>query len=279
MLKLRVLTAIVLLAVLMTALFSRAPWPFALVTLAFVVAAGWEWGRLNGAAQPWSLALGAMVAFAGVVSWQLHWVEHAPAALWFAAALAWIFGGGHALRAGAQAWGRWPSPLRWFAGVAMLWIAWLALANARGFGLNFMLSVLCIVWMADIAAYAGGRALGRRKLAPSISPGKTWEGAASGLIGVWALAIVWTLVIDRLAAVDAPSFFSHVQGRFGWSGLFALSALVCALSVVGDLFESLVKRSAGVKDSSSLLPGHGGVLDRIDALLPTIPLALALRLV
>jgi phosphatidate cytidylyltransferase len=142
--------------------------------------------------------------------------------------------------------------------------------------INFVLSVLCIVWMADVSAYAAGRAFGKRKLAPSISPGKSWEGVYGGLVGVMVLALFWTLWVDRALPVDAPSFFSRVRSAFGWLGMFAASAMLSGLSVVGDLFESLVKRAAGAKDSSRLLPGHGGVLDRIDALMPVLPAAMAL---
>jgi phosphatidate cytidylyltransferase len=277
MLKIRIVTAVVLLAVLLPALFAPVAWPFALVTLAFVAAAAWEWGRLNSASQAISLGLAALVVAGGLIAWQAQWTQRAPAALWFVATVAWIAGGAHALRAGVAQWPRWPKSLRWCIGAAVLWLAWLAVANARAVGLNFLLSVLCTVWVADIAAYAGGRAFGRRKLARSISPGKSWEGAASGVAGVWALALGWIAAIDGGLGVDAPSLFAHLEGRYGWVALMVLLAGVCALSVVGDLFESLVKRSAGVKDASALLPGHGGVLDRIDALLPTVPLALALR--
>jgi phosphatidate cytidylyltransferase len=162
-------------------------------------------------------------------------------------------------------------------GLVLLWVGWLALSQARAVSVNFVLSVLCIVWVADIGAYAAGRSFGRRKLAPSISPGKTWEGVYGGLVGVALLGLVWTLWIDTALPVDGPSLFSHLRARFGWPGLLAGAAVLAALSVVGDLFESLVKRAAGAKDSSRLLPGHGGVLDRIDALLPVLPVALALR--
>ena len=149
-------------------------------------------------------------------------------------------------------------------------------SHARSAGINFLLSILCLVWVADIAAYFGGRRFGRRKLAPAISPGKSWEGVWSGMAGVLLLGGVWTRLVDTQPGVDSPSLYGLL-----WAGLglpLAVLALVflSAMSVVGDLLESLVKRAAGVKDSSRLLPGHGGVLDRIDALLPVFPLALAL---
>ena len=135
--------------------------------------------------------------------------------------------------------------------------------------------MLCVVWAADIAAYFGGRAFGKRKLAPSISPGKSWEGVYSGVAGVLLLALLW-MAGEAQWNLGSPSLFLLLQQRLGWPGLMAAAMLLAGLSVVGDLFESLVKRAAGAKDSSQLLPGHGGVLDRIDALLPVLPAALAL---
>jgi phosphatidate cytidylyltransferase len=128
--------------------------------------------------------------------------------------------------------------------------------------------------MADIAAYFGGRAWGKRKLALSISPGKSWEGVWSGMISVVLLAAVW-LGVDRSLSLDSESLFTLLLKRQGVVGLILVVVFLSALSVVGDLFESLVKRSAGAKDSSALLPGHGGVLDRFDALLPVVPIAMA----
>jgi phosphatidate cytidylyltransferase len=129
--------------------------------------------------------------------------------------------------------------------------------------------------MADVAAYFGGRALGRRKLAPSISPGKSWEGVWSGMVGVLALAALW-IAIDERFAVDAPSLYTRLWQHLGGVGMVLALLVLSGLSVVGDLVESLVKRAAGAKDSSRLLPGHGGVLDRVDALLPVLPAAMAL---
>ncbi len=163
---------------------------------------------------------------------------------------------------------------RCLLGVLLLGAAWLAIVNARAVGANFLLSICCVVWMADIAAYFGGRAFGKRKLAPAISPGKSWEGVWSGMLGVLILGAGW-LAVDRSFALGSPSIFTHLLSHLGSVGLILVVLFLVALSIVGDLFESLVKRSAGAKDSSQLLPGHGGVLDRFDALLPVVPAALA----
>jgi phosphatidate cytidylyltransferase len=168
-----------------------------------------------------------------------------------------------------------PAALRWLIGALALWAAWLALANAKAGGVNFLLSVFCLVWAADIAAYFGGRAFGRRKLAPTISPGKSWEGVVSGMAGVLVLAFAWMAVEARIG-VDSPSLYVQLRDTAGWPVMIVALLFLSSMSVVGDLFESLVKRAAGAKDSSALLPGHGGVLDRIDALLPVFPLAMAL---
>jgi phosphatidate cytidylyltransferase len=130
--------------------------------------------------------------------------------------------------------------------------------------------------MADIAAYFGGRAFGKRKLALAISPGKSWEGVWSGMLAVLVVAWLWTQFIDGRAGVESISLYAQLAQRLGLAGAALALVFLSAMGVVGDLFESLVKRSAGVKDSSGLLPGHGGVLDRIDALLPVFPIALAL---
>ena len=160
----------------------------------------------------------------------------------------------------------------------MLLLSWLALVQSRNAGVNFLLSVMGLVWIADISAYFAGRAWGnrwiRRKLAAGISPGKTWEGVAGAVLGVAVLAWVWRYVDSQSPGI-APSLYSRLAQQWGAQGALAL-ALLLAAGVAGDLLESLFKRSAGVKDSSALLPGHGGVLDRVDALLPVLPLALCL---
>lgn len=275
MLLQRVITALVLVALLLASLLASSPWPFALLTLALLSAGGWEWGRLNQAANGTALAMGGAVALGGLAALAAGWTTQAPPALWWASFVLWLLGGTLALRSGPAAWPQLPRVARWGLGLLALWAAWLALAQARHVGINFMLSVLCLVWMADIAAYFGGRALGRRKLAPGISPGKSWEGVWSGVAGVLLLALFWVWLDGRLG-VDGPSLYSQLLATLGLAGLGLAVLLLCGLSVVGDLFESLVKRAAGAKDSSRLLPGHGGVLDRVDALLPVLPTALAL---
>ena len=143
---------------------------------------------------------------------------------------------------------------------------------------------MLLVWAADVFAYAFGRTLGgkclgaRSKLAPGISPGKSWEGVLGGMVGVLVVAGVW-LMLEKNGQISGPSLYGLLWQTRGPAVAVLCLVFLAAMSVVGDLSESLVKRAAGVKDSSQLLPGHGGVLDRIDALLPTLPLALMLVLI
>jgi phosphatidate cytidylyltransferase len=275
MLRQRVITALVLVALILGSLMTVNPWPFALLTLALMAAGGWEWGRLNQAGDALALAMGAAVALGGAAALASGWSDHAPATLWWVVAVLWVAGATIGLRSGPAAWPQLPRLARWGLGLLALWAAWLAVAQARGLGINFMLSVMCLVWMADVAAYFGGRQFGKRKLAPSISPGKSWEGVWSGMAGVALLALCW-MWLDGLGHFDSPSLYSRLFDALGLAGLVLGLLALCGLSVVGDLVESLVKRAAGAKDSSQLLPGHGGVLDRVDALLPVLPAALAL---
>ena len=276
MLKQRVITALVLLAILLPALFWPTPYPFAAVVLVLIAAAGWEWARLNGLAMGGALAVGAVCLALCAGAWSAGMLAQRAPGLWAVAGGLWVICGALLLNRGVAGWPRIPRPLRLVAGVLALWAAWLAAAQARVIGINFLLSVLVLVWMADIAAYAAGRAFGlrftKRKLAPAISPGKSWEGAWGGMLGVLVLALAWTWA-DHALDARVPSLWTRVAA-LGWWLLPIAAVFLAAMSVVGDLVESLVKRSAGAKDSSNLLPGHGGVLDRVDALLPTLPLAL-----
>ena len=279
MLLTRILTALVLLTILLPALFAGSAAPLLLLAIVFMAVAAWEWARLNGFSGTVALATGALCAVCCIALWWGGAIESTLPWLWIGAALAWVLGGGWLLARGVAAWPRLPRTLRWAIGLLLLVTAWLALARARTLGVNFLLSVLVLVWTADVFAYFVGRALGGRltggrRLAPAISPGKSWEGVAGGMAGTLLLALVWVW-IDRSGATESASLYTRLLGA-GPTWLVIGTVFLAAMSVVGDLFESLVKRSAGVKDSSQLLPGHGGVLDRIDALLPTLPLALML---
>lgn len=278
MLRLRVITALILLAILLPAMFWPTPGPFAVVVLVLLAAGAWEWGRLNGLSQPAALLSAAACLVLCGASWSLGLLDRGLPALWLAAGCLWVLFGAWALSRGVAGWPQVPRALRIPLGIVMLWLAWLGVAQARALGINFLLSVFALVWAADIAAYFAGRAFGlkftRTRLAPGISPGKSWEGVWGGMLAVLVLAAVW-IRIDASFAVDAPSLFTRLAGQ-GWLLTAVACLFLAAMSVVGDLFESLVKRSAGAKDSSGLLPGHGGVLDRVDALLPTLPLAMML---
>ncbi|MGE4240446.1 phosphatidate cytidylyltransferase [Ramlibacter sp.] len=278
MLKQRIVTAIVLLAILLPALFWRTPVPFLFVTLVLMAAAGWEWGKLNGYAQGPSLALGALLFAACIGAWALDWTGRPSAILWTVVGAAWVLGGAFLLKKGVAGWPTVPKPVRLVGGLLALWAAWLAVAQARVVGVNFLLSILVLVWVADVSAYFAGRAFGlkftKNKLAPSISPGKSWEGVWGGMAGVVVLAVAWVFA-DASSQAAVPSVYTRLA-QVGWPVLALAVVFLAAMSVVGDLAESLVKRSAGAKDSSQLLPGHGGVLDRVDALLPTLPLAMML---
>ena len=261
MLKQRIITALVLLAVLLPALFYPSIEPFAVLTLLLIVAAGWEWARLNGCAPLAAKAIGLGLGLALALLWIAGGLALSWRSLWLGAGALWVLLAVVMLRRGVPGWGAWPRALRLWMGLALVACAWLALVQARQLGLGFLLSVLTLVWMADIAAYFGGKAMGRRKLAPTISPGKSWEGVFSGVAGVLLLALGW-LWLDARGFTDQPSLFSRLWALGPVTALLAL-VFLSAMSVVGDLVESLVKRSAGMKDSSQLLPGHGGVLDRV----------------
>ena len=277
MLKQRVITAVMLLAILLPALFHPSYVPFCAVTLVLISAGGWEWGRLNGCSQPVSLLLGLACLCTCLLSWYAGLLAKSLPWLWLFAGSAWVLGGSWLLRGGVGGWSRIARSLRLVVGVSAFCLAWLALAQARVIGVNFLLSVMVLVWVADIGAYFFGKAFGTRliknKLAPSISPGKSWEGVWGGMACVLLLATGW-IFLDRSGSTQIASLYSALLDRHGWGVMLLCVMCLVAMSVVGDLVESLVKRSAGAKDSSGLLPGHGGVLDRVDALLPTLPLAM-----
>lgn len=252
--------------------------PFAAVTLVLIAAGAWEWGRLNGLRQTGALFTGLVCLALCGASWEAGLIDRPLPLVWSIAGAAWVLVGAWLLRGGVAQWPKVHRLVRLVFGVLALWLAWLAVAQARSIGVNFLLSVLVLVWVADVFAYFAGRTFGLKftsgKLAPAISPGKSWEGVWGGMLGVVVLAVCWVIADARLGA-QVPSLYTRLASQ-GWWLLLIGVVFLAAMSVVGDLVESLIKRSAGVKDSSGLLPGHGGVLDRVDALLPTLPLAMML---
>lgn len=278
MLLQRVITAVVLLAILLPALFASNPLAFNIIVLVMLTAGAWEWGRLIGLRAVGAVVTGVVMLLLCLLTWQQGWLLNSYRVLWVVAGGAWVLLSVLLVKAGVPAWGRVPQWMRWLAGMLALWVAGLAIVQARQIGINFLLSVLALVWVADVFAYFFGRALGLRfskqKLAPTISPGKSWEGAWGGALGVVLMAFTWVW-IDAAQKVEVASFYTRLYEQ-GWWLLLVAALFMAAMSVLGDLVESLIKRSAGFKDSSQLLPGHGGVLDRIDALLPTLPLAMML---
>jgi phosphatidate cytidylyltransferase len=268
MLKTRVITAIVLLAVLLPVLYFNNFTAFAVVATVFFGAAVWECVRLfnPGTASAHIIALVWTAVFAvSVLS------GHLNAAFWAALSLAlWIARFAPSLKFGLPPLGSPSNTLLSLVYGFAIFGCFVAIVVLFSHSPLFLLSVMAIVWVADIGAYFSGKAFGKRKLAPSISPGKSWEGAIGGGIAVLVLA---GLSVHFGGDAFADTFAARVASSFGWPALLAILVLMVAASVVGDLFESQLKRRAGMKDSSNLLPGHGGVLDRIDALIPVLPLA------
>lgn len=270
MLKQRVITAVILLLVLGAALLAGRV-AFALALAVLMGAACFEWLRLAGHGD--RIAIGGAVVLAGaLLAVELFGPGPGPAAL------AAVYGSACALWLGVAV-ALWRAErggvtiaraTSTVLAVVLLAAAWWALLALYRDGIVLMISALAVVWVADIAAYFAGRAFGRRKLAPRISPGKTWAGAVGAWLAVLGLA---------LALAPVGGFFSSdLLQRMPTMLALVVLALLVALAIVGDLWESLLKRHAGVKDSGTLLPGHGGVLDRIDALLPVLPAIALLRL-
>ena len=258
MLRQRVITALVLVSLLGAVLFGL-PWHFGVAAFGVIAAlAGWDWGGLMRWPQQARIAFAVTLVVAGAA---LHWVAAdalgmallGAAMFWLILAPAWL----------SYRWSLVGRPLPGaLVGIVVILPTWIAMSQLHQRGPWVLLGAMAVVWVADIAAYFAGRRFGRHKLAPNISPGKTWEGVAGAVAGV----LVYFAVL--YAATPLPAHWSR-----GLLPLAALALALTALSVAGDLFESMLKRQAGIKDSSQLLPGHGGVLDRIDALTSTLPLA------
>ncbi|OYU45649.1 MAG: phosphatidate cytidylyltransferase [Burkholderiales bacterium PBB4] len=276
MLKQRIITALVLLAILLPAVFYPDTRVFILASSVLIAAGAWEWAHMNQCGPRIALAVAGLTLLACGCTWAWGGTSGRYPLLWAVVGLAWVISGVGLLWGGVGLWSQVPRLLRLSLGVLALGAAWLAVVQARVLGVNFLVSTLVLVWIADVFAYFAGRSCGgvffKRKLAPSISPGKTWEGAIGGFLGVLVGAFVWQQ-LDAAWAIADTSIFTRLAHN-GTPFMFLCVGFMAVMSVVGDLVESLFKRSAGVKDSSGLLPGHGGVLDRLDALLPVLPLAM-----
>jgi len=270
-LKQRVVTAVVLLALLVGAL-AWSTVAFELLATVIVAAALGEWMQLVGwtrrQAVAGAAAFGTVLFVVALVMPER--IEQALLPLGVLATIVWAALAVFLLRPDAVSV-RMPRGASSALAVLLTTAAWIALVHFLLEGVVVLLSVLVIVWLADTAAYFTGRAFGKRKLAPHISPGKTWAGVVGAVV-----AVVGVAVAAHLIAPGAPLLSNRLLAALGAVGAILL-AVVVLLSVVGDLFESLLKRQAGVKDSSHLLPGHGGFYDRVDALLPTLPLAALLE--
>ena len=268
MLKKRIYTAICLAAVLFLVLWSQSSRLFGLFLLVFFCAASWENARLFENRHPFVMAAVSGIVFIVALLW---FPEDAYVLCIVASVAIWILFLIPSLFRELPKPGTvmaylyqllyWLSILGSFLSVYVLYIRSAVL----------LLSILMIVWLADIGAYFAGRAFGKRKLAPAISPGKTWEGGVGGLCAVIvaAVVVVWLIPLEDNIAW-------RIYVRYGPVAMLAGLVLLVALSIVGDLLESKLKRRRGFKDSSNLLPGHGGVLDRIDSLIPVLPLAVLL---
>lgn len=262
MLSTRILTAIVLLAAFGAGLVLLGRTQFA-VLVAFLLAAGaYEWGRLSHFGPQATLAYaGSMTLVFAALLWLLEPVGTRQSVLQLVfggSLILWIVVLPGWLRVGV---GRRPQWLLPIAGIAVLLPAALAMVVMQR---GQLLLALGVVWVSDTAAFFAGRAFGRHRLAPGISPGKTWEGLLGGVLATAGYAIICGLFVPQVA--------ERVQGAVWWVYL-AAAELLLAASVLGDLFESALKRQASVKDSGSLLPGHGGVLDRIDSATAVLPIA------
>lgn len=273
MLKLRIITALVLLPLALAGLFLLPEMGFDLVISALVLLAGWEWGKLMGLKRPQKVLylLTLFVLMAAVLHFtppHQHWLSQTmhpllKVTLWAAAAtwalsLVFVFSYPKA----TAAWQSWPvkGVLGWLVllpwGLAMMALRSIPSSEAQE-GATMLFMALLLVWAADTGGYVFGRMFGKNKLMPKVSPGKTVEGMLGGL------ALATPFVIGGLY------FFPAAAESKGTYLLFCYLTVVAG--VLGDLVESMLKRDAGIKDSGNILPGHGGILDRVDSLTAAIP--------
>ncbi|WP_110686237.1 phosphatidate cytidylyltransferase [Salinicola aestuarinus] len=262
MLRQRVLTALVLAPLVLVGLFGLTGASFAFFTAIVLLLGAWEWARLAGfdAHAPrllYAAGFGALM----LVAWQAGWMDD-QWPLWLGA-LGWLVNAWWISRY-PDATAQWQHPaIRLAMGGWVLFPCWIGFHQLRQDGSEWLLFVLLLVWVADIGAYFAGRRFGRRKLASRVSPGKSWEGVYGGWVAVALLSLGYALWLG--------------MGLAETLGLLLVAVFVAYVSVIGDLLESMLKRFRGLKDSSQLLPGHGGILDRIDSLTAAIPIFALIR--
>ncbi len=265
MLKQRVVTAIVIAVVFFSALFFSSPYSFSLMTAVVVVYAAWEWSNLAGFSRKlirlfYALSLAVLLIVSGYVlglsdsstldlavgKTLMSWLVP-----WWAIALLWVQG----YPSSALLWGSsWARALIGYLVIVPAWLAMVILIHANQ-GEWLIMIVVLIVAFADIGAYFSGRAFGKHKLAINVSPKKTWEGLVGGVVAnlIFVAVLLVALNVDH------------------WPMLLGLVMITVLASVLGDLLESMVKRHRGIKDSGNILPGHGGILDRLDSLTAALP--------
>lgn len=272
MLKTRVITALVILPITLLALFLASDWAWAIFTLGITAVACWEWSRLcqfSLLEAAVYLTASALLAITVILIYQFspsifrnlaQYGFVVATVFWVLAAPYWLF----------SLWRTRNKLVMALTGWVVIMPTWLALLYLREVSPWLLLSFAVIVWVADVSAYFVGKKFGKRKLAAAISPGKTLEGAIGGLVGVTAYFFLWQWLLDS-TFVGQHTWALAVRANLPL--LFGFFIVLAVLSILGDLFESSMKRGAGMKDSSNLLPGHGGFLDRIDALTSTLPVA------
>jgi phosphatidate cytidylyltransferase len=264
MLRTRIVTGLALITLVLGALFLLPDPGWALLLAALAGAAAWEWAALSGlAGRGRALYAAAVAAAAAVLLALLMPGSPAAGAQWLALALYWGAGLFWALLSPAVIAGRLPlggTGRKAGLGALVVLSTAAAMFQLRLLGAGLLLGYMAVIWISDTAAYFAGRRFGRRKLAPAVSPGKTWEGVAGAALAVTGYGLAWGTAGLRLSGIAL-------------AGFLALLLFLAALGILGDLLESALKREAGVKDSGRILPGHGGILDRIDALTAALPVA------
>lgn len=279
MLKIRIITALIMLPIVLIALFVFPNWAWDIFTLGIALVACWEWSRLCSFKEADKMSRWIYFALSALISTLIFLTYlnvpavdfldfrllalagfSVSAVFWFFIAPLWL----------KRAWRPRSVVITSITGWIVIFPTWLSLLALHDKSPWLLLSFALIVWVADVAAYFSGKALGKHKLAPAISPGKTIEGAIGGLIGVALYFFLWR-ISSAQALARGETWAIELIAQGWW--LLGFFIVLGVLSVLGDLFESWMKRGVGLKDSSHLLPGHGGILDRIDALTSTLPIA------